>query len=137
MSTEKRQFQRLAINMNGLLNIADEVFDVQVLDLSLQGVRVRLNNDMSLDISHPLTLTIQPNEDSPVITLFGQITHVQHEAVSTPAATVLGMKLTHIPLDDLSALRRVLLLNSGEQDMDTHELMIMLDRIADSLPGRS
>ena len=64
-------------------------------------------------------------------------THVQHEAERTPAATVLGMQLTHIPLEDLGALRRLLLLNSGEQDMDTNELMILLDRIADALPGAS
>jgi hypothetical protein len=40
-------------------------------------------------------------------------------------------------LEDLGALRRLLLLNSGEQDMDTNELMILLDRIADALPGAS
>ena len=38
MSKEKRQFQRLAIDMNGLLNIAEHTFKVRVLDLSLQGV---------------------------------------------------------------------------------------------------
>ncbi len=135
MSEEKRQFQRLPINMHGQLNIAEHTYTVQVLDLSLQGVRVRLDNDMSLDISQPLTLTIQANEDSPEMTLFGQITHVQHDTGDTAATTVLGMQLTHISLDDLATLRRVLLLNSGEQDMDTHELMILLDRIAEALPG--
>ena len=137
MSKEKRQFQRLAIDMNGLLNIAEHTFEVRVLDLSLQGVRVRVDSNSALDISQPLTLTIQANADSPTITLFGQITHVQHEAERTPAATVLGIQLTHIPLEDLGALRRLLLLNSGEQDMDTNELMILLDRIADALPGAS
>ena len=41
----------------------------------------------------------------------------------------------HISVDDLGLLRRLLLLNSGQDDLDATELETLVDKITASLPS--
>lgn len=80
-------------------------------------------------------LIIQVNVDSLMIILFGQIIYVQYEVECIFVVIVLGMQFIYILLEDLGVLCWLLLFNSGEQDMDINELMILFDCIVDVLLG--
>ncbi|MDC8832763.1 PilZ domain-containing protein [Alteromonas gilva] len=127
MSQEKRQFQRIAINLPGDLVIAGETVTTQVQDLSLQGMRVRLPATTSSQ-NQPVTLTFKANAESPVITVRGSITNITPLADDTDFA-IAGIQLTHISVEDMSQLRRLLQLNSGQQDLDSLELSALLEQI--------
>ncbi len=129
MSHEKRHFQRIAINLPGDLVINGETVTAQVQDLSIQGMRVRLPATTP-PLNQPVTLTFKANAESPVITVKGTITHVN--SVTDDASYALaGLRLTHISVEDMSQLRRLLLLNSGQQDLDSDELSVLLKQIAE------
>lgn len=131
MIQEKRHFQRVGIYMSGQLTTDQgESMDVEVLDLSLQGVRVNLQSEIpDFPASHNVVLSFQANEDSPPITLTGIITR----QIQSPESLQAGIKITHIAVDDLGALRRFLLFNSGQADLDDAELEALVNKITAAL----
>ena len=71
--TDKRQFQRVLLNVNGTLAHNDISIDVVVSDVSLQGIKLQATelalSNLPFDSHEPYVATFQANEDSPVITL--------------------------------------------------------------------
>lgn len=130
MHSEKRHFKRIAIQLPGLLEVAGRTSSVNVVDVSIQGVRIEHTNDIPASNSI-VCLSFKTSDDSPEITLHGKITHqsAQTEHLE-PGQTESGIQLTHISVDDLGNLRRLLLLNSGEQDLDSKELDALLEHIS-------
>ncbi|NVK54607.1 MAG: PilZ domain-containing protein [Alteromonadaceae bacterium] len=128
MSQEKRQFQRIAINLPGELVFNGETVSTQVQDLSIQGMRVRLPATPR-SANQAVTLTFKANAESPLITVKGNMTNIS-SLPDDGESVIAGIQLTHISVEDMSQLRRLLLLNSGQQDLDTNELSALLDQIA-------
>ena len=135
MQSEKRLFQRVAINLSGTLITNTETIPVEVLDVSLRGVRIMVSNaDRPQLNSGSVRLSFQANEDSPAIQLTGTISHLM--LTRDPAGLYeAGVKITHIDIEDLALLRRLLLLNSGQADMDATELGNLVARIIEGLEG--
>ncbi len=131
MSHEKRQFQRIAINLPGDLSINGAVVNAQVQDLSIQGMRVRLPASIQ-PMEQAVTLTFKANAESPVVTVSGTMTNISSIPDDSEFA-IAGIKLTHISIEDMSQLRRLLLLNSGQQDLDSNELAALLEQITESI----
>lgn len=126
--SEKRKFQRIAINLTGDLLISGQLVKVDVLDLSLKGVRIKV----PAYINHheeQVTLSFRANGDSPEISITGKFTH--HYTPSQGKVTQeAGMRISHIALDDLSMLRRMLLLNGENEHLDMTELAVLLDQLS-------
>lgn len=133
MQNEKRNFQRIGINVSGQMVTSQcAPTRVVVLDVSLQGVRIIAPADvLTTPAAESVQLSFKANEDSPAITLTGKVTHFKPDGTSDHVEA--GIKITHIPVDDLGALRRLLLLNSGQQDLDAVELEALVDKITAAL----
>ena len=75
MQQEKRHFQRVGIHLSGQLITGQGVaIPVEVVDVSLQGLRVaRLPAGVNLPAADKVGLNFKANEDSPAISLSGEI----------------------------------------------------------------
>ncbi|MEC9262834.1 MAG: PilZ domain-containing protein [Pseudomonadota bacterium] len=136
MQQEKRHFQRVGIHLSGQLITGQGVtIEVEVVDVSLQGLRVaRLPAGVNLPAADKVGLNFKANEDSPPISLSGEI--IRLDPVSDNSESIdAGLRITHISVDDLGLLRRLLLLNSGQDDLDATELETLVDKITASLPS--
>ncbi|WP_334021233.1 PilZ domain-containing protein [Alteromonas sp. S015] len=129
--TDKRQFQRVSLNVNGTLAHNDISIDVVVSDVSLQGIKLQATetalSNLPFDSHEPYTATFQANEDSPIITLF--ISQLYRHADSRQERVSLGCKVEQMDVDSISALRRLITLNSDEANIEEKDLNALVNAV--------
>ena len=129
--TDKRQFQRIPLNVNGTLAHNDISIDVVVSDVSLQGIKLQATetalSHLPFDSHDPYTATFQANEDSPVITL--SILQLYRHADSRKERVSLGCKVERMDVDSISALRRLITLNSDDASIEEKDLNALVNAV--------
>ena len=129
--TDKRQFQRVSLNVNGTLAHNDVSIDVVVSDVSLQGIKLQATetalSHLPFDSHDPYTATFQANEDSPVITL--SISQLYRHADSRKERVSLGCKVEQMDVDSISALRRLITLNSDDASIEEKDLNALVNAV--------
>ncbi|WP_334037890.1 PilZ domain-containing protein [Alteromonas macleodii] len=129
--TDKRQFQRVSLNVNGTLAHNDVSIDVVVSDVSLQGIKLQATetalSHLPFDSHDPYTATFQANEDSPVITL--SISQLYRHADSRKERVSLGCKVERMDVDSISALRRLITLNSDDASIEEKDLNALANAV--------
>lgn len=129
--TDKRQFQRVSLNVNGTLAHNDISIDVVVSDVSLQGIKLQATENalstLPFDSHDPYTATFQANEDSPVITL--SISQLYRHADSRKEQVSLGCKVERMDVDSISALRRLITLNSDDASIEEKDLNALVNAV--------
>lgn len=129
--TDKRQFQRVSLNVNGTLAHNDISIDVVVSDVSLQGIKLQATetalSNLPFDSHEPYVATFQANEDSPVITL--SISQLYRHADSRQELVSLGCKVERMDVDSISALRRLITLNSDDASIEEKDLNALVNAV--------
>lgn len=129
--TDKRQFQRISLDVNGTLTHDDTSIDVIVSDVSLQGIKLQATETALLNLpfdSHdPYVATFQANEDSPVITLY--ISQLYRHADSRKERVSLGCKVERMDVESISALRRLITLNSEDVSIEEKDLNALVNAV--------
>ncbi len=129
--TDKRQFQRISLDVNGTLTHNDTSIDVIVSDVSLQGIKLQATETALLNLpfdSHdPYVATFQANEDSPVITLY--ISQLYRHADSRKERVSLGCKVERMDVESISALRRLITLNSEDASIEEKDLNALVNAV--------
>ena len=129
--TDKRQFQRVSLDVNGTLTHNDTSIDVIVSDVSLQGIKLQATETALLNLpfdSHdPYVATFQANEDSPVITLY--ISQLYRHADSRKERVSLGCKVERMDVESISALRRLITLNSEDASIEDKDLNALVNAV--------
>ena len=132
--TDKRQFQRVPLNVNGKLAHNDNSIDVVVSDVSLQGIKLQATetalSNLPFDSHEPYVATFQANEDSPVITL--SISQLYRHADSRQELVSLGCKVERMDVESISALRRLILLNSDDASIEEKDLNALVNAVYQS-----
>ena len=114
---ERRHFTRVPFDATVYISQHGNSWQAQLLDISLQGVLVSLpehwveHKDPLFDIELRLDADI-------VIAVSGKIAHAKSDHI--------GFLFDHMELDSASHLKRLLLLNLGDQsllDSEIHELI--------------
>jgi hypothetical protein len=111
--TERRRFKRIAFDARTELYQGERHWSVALLDLSLKGLLIARPADWSADTSAPLTADIYLGDEAQV--------RMQVSLAHEDAAQ-LGFECTHIELDSISHLRRIIELNLGDPDELDREL---------------
>lgn len=129
--TDKRQFQRVSLNVNGTLAHNDISIDVVVSDVSLQGIKLQATetalSNLPFDSHEPYVATFQANDDSPVITL--SISQLYRHADSRQEIVSLGCKVERMDVDSISALRRLITLNSDDASIEEKDLNALVNAV--------
>ncbi len=129
--TDKRQFQRIPLGVPGRLSHQEVSIPVEVIDISLQGLRLKVNEDtvkaLPFDSHEPYVIDFKPNADSPLITVHLQQLYRIHER--NYEDTLIGCKVDHISVENLAALRRLIQLNSGDEALTEQDLNALIDGI--------
>lgn len=129
--TDKRQFQRVVLNVDGQLAHNETVINVMVSDISLQGIKLLATETelakLPFDSHEPYMATFKANEDSPLITLY--ISQLYRHADTRKDAVSLGCKVERMDVDCLSALRRLVALNSTDSEIDEKDLTALVNAV--------
>lgn len=129
--TDKRQFQRVALNVPGKLAHKDSEIDVIVYDVSLQGIKLLASEaelaKLPFDSHEPYVSTFRANEDSPLITLY--IEQLYRHSDSRKPAVSLGCKVSQMDINCVSALRRLISLNSFDGSINEKDLNALVNAV--------
>lgn len=117
-STERRQFSRIEFDSPAHLRTGTATLDVRIVDISLKGVLVLLPEDNTVAEAEQCRLTIPLTEEVHIeMTLEAAHRREQH----------VGFHCTHIDIESMGHLRRLVELNLGDAEMLRRELADMAD----------
>ncbi len=115
--TDKRRFSRIEFQQPVGFTHAGQVFSANLLDISLKGALIELHGDVHVQLGDSCRLSIALNFEEK-IEMDGEVTHLTQDRV--------GMKCTCIDLDSITALRRLVEMNLGDEDLLQREFHALL-----------
>ena len=115
--TEKRRFTRISFHQSVEFSHAGQVFSTKLLDISLKGALFEKQGNANLTPgdSCRLCVTLNPEEK---IEMDGVVVHLTSARI--------GLKCTSIELDSIAALRRLIELNLGVEELLQREFHALL-----------
>lgn len=114
---ERRRFVRIAFDAKTELSQAGNSWTVTLVDLSLKGLLIVKPQPWKGDPTAPFTAKIHLNDDTPVV-MEVELVHDDHDQ--------LGFNCSHIDVDSISHLRRLIELNLGDEAELERELAALL-----------
>ncbi len=111
---EKRNFTRIRLEGDALLETEEAIFLSQLLDISLKGALIVRPANCNFTPPKPCTLRLQLLDSEVVIEMSGHIAHLHDEMI--------GICCDQIDLDSITHLRRIVELNLGDSSLLEREL---------------
>ncbi|MCK4542280.1 MAG: PilZ domain-containing protein [Spirochaetales bacterium] len=115
---EKRYFKRVQFHARVAVDIDGRVFEGTLLDISLKGVLLHFDGMLPASLGNPCRLILYL-ANSEITLKFDCIVAHNHE-------TWYGLKFTGADVVSMTHLRRLLVLNTGEEDEINEELAFWL-----------
>lgn len=129
--TDKRQFHRVKLGIEGELTHQAVTVPVTVADVSLQGIRLSASEAalqaLPFDSHIPYIARFQANQDSPVITL--EIEQLYRQTDTRNPNVFLGCRVSRGDIESVVVLRRLIELNSKDMDLSEADLDALTDAI--------
>jgi len=114
--SEKRHFHRVAHDAPATLSYKDESFPCKILDLSLKGCLIELDSDRHLDPDDVYELRIDLN---------GTVRILMGVSLTHRSERKIGFVCRQIDLDSISALKRLVELNLGDEELLERDLQAL------------
>lgn len=127
-SNESRHFSRIPFHADVRLHfdLTDQVQTTHLLDISLKGALVQAGQPILKSfMGKRCRLTLVLSRDGERITMEGRVVHQE--------GSLMGIECQHIDVDSMTCLRRLVELNTGNENLLQRELAEML-KIADAKP---
>lgn len=114
---ERRHFSRIFFTAEVKLQCGDNEFTCRLLDISLKGALLDIENQPSSFQSEVCRLIVPLGEDEEIV-MKGGIVHMEENH--------LGMRCSEVDLESMTNLRRLVELNLGDSAMLDRELTELL-----------
>jgi len=105
----RRNFHRIFFDAPVTVSHDDQSHHCQLEDLSLNGALLRKSPDWKARQGDEVQLTISLENQAVIIKMDATVMHIEQNKV--------GLQKTHIDMDSISHLRRLVELNLGDSDM--------------------
>ena len=110
---DQRTFTRIDFDAKASINSAEASWDTHVLDISLKGALVDKPQDWEAELNAPFSLDISLSDETQ-IQMEVTVSHVENNHI--------GFRCEHIDLESITHLRRIVELNTGNEDLLNREL---------------
>ena len=117
--TQRRRFARIPFHSPARLALGDHESACEVLDLCLKGALVSAPTGVAPAMGAPCRLTLPLDDEGTAVCMSGEVAHVE--------AGHIGMICRAIDLDSLTALRRLVELNLGDDDLLHREFAALIE----------
>ncbi|OOZ37008.1 PilZ domain-containing protein [Solemya velesiana gill symbiont] len=111
---ERRNFTRLLFDAPVIISYQDQTTESRLIDISLKGALVARSENYAIDTDAPVTLEISLPGSEIRIRMPTLLAHTQNNSM--------GFRCTHIDMESVGHLRRLIELNLGEPDLLEREL---------------
>ncbi len=111
---ERRRFTRISFDAKTELKSGDNTFHVSLVDVSFNGILVRSDTPLALDIGHEVEATIHLLGNDVAIRTPATLAHKREQEY--------GFLIENLDIDSLTLLRRLVELNLGDEALLEREL---------------
>ncbi|MEJ6007596.1 PilZ domain-containing protein [Paucibacter sp. AS339] len=118
INTERRQFARVAFDVEAELITTQERLDAQVLDLSLKGALLRLSGATDVALGMPCLLKVRLADGETIIAMAGELAHIEGDHA--------GFLCRSIDIESITHLRRLIEMNLGDASLVERELAALI-----------
>lgn len=112
----KRAFTRIFFDAETVITQGDQLWQVQLLDISLRGVLVDMLPGQALDSRQPADISIHLGGDIQIC-MTGHVANARDNKV--------GLTCDFIDIDSMTHLRRLVELNTGDTSLLERELHLL------------
>lgn len=117
---EKRKFSRVKFNAEILIKIDEYWIKCDLLDISLKGILLTVEEPYSLDMGKKYDLKIKLPSSTIVLSFEGRSVHKRESQF--------GLRFENFDSDSFTHLRRLLELNTGEDQLIRSEISHLIDQ---------
>jgi len=110
---EHRAFSRIIFDAKSIIIGKDNQWETELLDISLKGALVQRPSSWDFALDSTFELDIKLSEDT-VIQMEASVAHIEDDHI--------GFRCDHIDLESITHLRRIVELNTGNDDLLHREL---------------
>lgn len=110
---EHRAFSRIIFDAKSIIIGKDNQWETELLDISLKGALVQRPSSWDFALDSTFELDIKLSEDT-VIQMEASVAHIEDDHI--------GFRCDHIDLESITHLRRIVELNTGNEDLLHREL---------------
>lgn len=121
ISKERRLFSRIPFNGSVTLTSDEGRWVCNLVDISLKGVLIDQPEEWTGKLGQPFQLEISLSEGKVNITMDVATSHIRDQRI--------GFCCTHIDLESITHLRRLLELNIGDEEQMNRELSALIFNI--------
>lgn len=109
----RRAFTRIFFDAETVVMQGDDIWPVQLVDISLRGILICVLPDQQLDHNAPVEVSVH---------LGGGIEIRMEARIANQRRDLLGLTCEHIDVDSMTHLRRLVELNMGDTSLLEREL---------------
>ncbi|UQG56843.1 MULTISPECIES: PilZ domain-containing protein [unclassified Marinobacter] len=125
-ATEQRRFHRIEFDAACEVQWQEQIWQAQVLDISLKGVLLRCPSQWAVAVDEPCEITVFLNGTEAGIVMAVVLRHVEDQR--------LGFQVQYIDMDSATHLRRLVELNLGDPALLERELGNLLTPVGGQTP---
>ena len=120
LDTNLRRFSRVPFHATAQLLVQGRIIAVSLLDIALKGALLCTAAPEGLRLQEQCRLALSLTDDGDAITMDGSIAHLD--------GTQVGFQCLEIDISNMTRLRRLLELNTGDVDLVDRELGQLIQR---------
>ncbi len=120
LDTNLRRFSRVPFHATAQLLVQGRIIAVSLLDIALKGALLCTAAPEGLRLQEQCRLALSLTDDGDAITMDGSIAHLD--------GTQVGFQCLEIDIFNMTRLRRLLELNTGDVDLVDRELAQLIHR---------
>lgn len=125
-ATEQRRFHRIEFDAACEVQWQEQIWQAQVLDISLKGVLLQCPSQWAVAVDEPCEITVFLNGTEAGIVMAVVLRHVEDQR--------LGFQVQYIDMDSATHLRRLVELNLGDPALLERELGNLLTPVGGQTP---
>ncbi|MCW8879954.1 MAG: PilZ domain-containing protein [Kangiellaceae bacterium] len=109
MTDERRRFNRVEFKSDATIFVDSQPVNCEIIDISLAGTLLKLKQPTEVELGTSYTLDMPLDGDENVISMQVELVNQRDDR--------LGLKCSHIDLDSITLLRRLVELNLGQPEL--------------------
>jgi hypothetical protein len=116
---EKRRFSRIACLEKAIVQCGEEIVEAEILDISLKGALLQLNDDADMSTGDKFQITLQLMDSDIVLQFLAELAHRRKN--------LMGVKFVHMDIDSFMHLRSLLEARTANPQQVMDEIPFLTD----------
>jgi len=119
MTQDRRHFSRVGFSSNVFVKFEDQLFETELIDISLKGALIRSSEKPNLKKGNACSFELRLDQTDITLKIESLVVYDQEDQI--------GLRFDNLDLESMIHLRRLVELNVGDPDKIKRELFFLVN----------